>query len=459
METTVALTLALMMFSQTTPDYKITHRLNTRGPGATSYRADLAATIDKQVNSHLQQWLAYYRDLHTHPELSLHETESARKIAKQFTADGYEVTTGVGGTGVVAVLANGPGPTVLVRTDLDALPVVEETGLAYSSQVKVTGSDGRPVGVMHACGHDVHQTSLIGTAYILAQTREQWSGTLVIIAQPAEEVGKGARMMIKDGLFDRFPRPDFCMGMHVSASLPAGTIGYTAGWALANVDSVDVTIYGRGGHGSRPHETIDPVVTAAYVIVALQTIVSRRVDPIEPAVITVGSVHAGSKHNIISNEAKLQITVRSYTDQTRKVLLDGIREVTINTCRAMGCQRDPDVTVRDDEFTPATYNDPVLVDEAVNVMRKVVGAEHVVSVKARMGGEDFGRYSRQLGVPGFMFWLGGVNVEKFKASQQPDGPRLPPLHSSKFAPDPEPTIATGVRCMSSVVLSLLRAKE
>jgi hippurate hydrolase len=281
---------------------------------------------------------------------------------------------------------------------------------------------------------------------------------VVIIGQPAEEIGAGALAMIRDGLFERFPRPDYCLTLHVASDQPAGDVGYSSGWATANVDSVDITIHGRGGHGSRPSETIDPVVTAAQVIVALQSIVSRRVDPIDPAVITVGSVHAGSKHNIIPHQAKMQLTVRSYTDQTRRILLDGIREVTINTCRAMGCKQDPDVVIREDEFTPAGYNDPALAAAAAEVMRRAIGDEQVVILPARMGGEDFGQYARHLKVPGFMFWLGTVNRQVFEAAQA-GGPPLPPLHSSTYVADPEPSIATGIKCVSSIALSLLESPD
>ena len=433
---------------------------NVSGEGKvrSEYRADLAATVDRQVGSDLNDLLSFYIDLHTHPELSNQETESARKIANRLESMGYSVTTGVGGTGVVGILSNGPGPTVLVRGDIDALPVTEETGLDYASKVKVERDDGSLVGVMHACGHDVHQTCLVGTARLLANMRDRWSGKVMIVAQPAEETGEGARRMIEDGLFDRFGRPDYCIALHVSAGHPAGVVSYTSGWALANVDSVDITIYGRGGHGSRPHEAIDPVLAAAQTIVNLQSIVSRRVDPLESGVITVGSVHAGSKHNIISDTAKLQITVRSYTDETRKILLDGIRDVTINTCRAMGCTKDPDIVLREHEFTPSTYNDPELTEAAVVVFKKVVGPERVVSRKPVMGGEDFSRYSRHLKVPGFIFWLGSVPQDRFDASRQPGGEPLPSLHSGKYYPDPEPTITTGVRCMTSLALSLLEKK-
>jgi len=420
-----------------------------------TYRADLGATIDQKIEQDLGGLVEYYKDLHRHPELSLNEHESARKIAQHLKAAGYSVTANVGGTGVVGTLPNGPGPTVLIRADMDALPVVEETDLPYRSQVTATGTDGQTVGVMHACGHDIHQACLIGTARVLAHTRKRWSGTVMIVAQPAEEIGAGARMMIEDGLFERFGRPDYCVALHASASHPVGTIAYTPGWALANVDSVDITIYGQGGHGSRPHETIDPVVAAAQVIVALQTIVSRRVDPVEHSVITVGSVHAGSKHNIIPNQAKMQLTVRSYSDETRRILLDGIRDVTVNTCRAMGCTKDPKVVLTKDEFTPATFNDPDLAEAAAGVFRQVLGHEHVLRIKPVMGGEDFGRYAAHLSVPGFIFWIGSVERGLYEASENPGGPSLPPIHSSKFAPDPEPTIRTGVRCMSSLALSLL----
>ncbi len=422
------------------------------------YRAELASVVAGYVEDNLGELLAYYKDLHAHPELSLHETQTAGKIAERLESLGYAVTAGVGGHGVVAVLPNGPGPTLLLRGDMDALPVTEETGLPYRSQVQVANADGGLVGVMHACGHDIHQACLLGAAGVLSQMRDRWAGTLVVIAQPAEEIGKGARMMIEDGLFERFPRPDFCLALHVAANLPAGRIAYTAGWALANVDSVDITIFGRGGHGSRPNEAIDPIVTAAQVIVSLQTIVSRRLDPREPGVITVGSIHAGSKHNIIPEEAVLQLTVRSYTEETRRILLDGIRRITVDTCRAMGCPKEPVVKLREDEFTPAAYNDPELTQAAVKVLRQALGSDRLVECKPVMGGEDFGRFAKHLNVPGFIFWLGAVNTKVFDDAQRSGDP-LPSLHSSKFAPDPEPTISTGVKSLASIALALFDPKQ
>ncbi len=425
------------------------------GPINARYRDDLVKTVQQFIGRRLTDWVTYYRDLHAHPELSSHERKSAKRIADQLSTAGYTVTTGIGGFGVAGVLTNGEGPTVLIRGDMDALPVTEETGLPYASKAEAASQDGQQVGVMHACGHDVHQVCLVGTAQLLANLRDSWRGTVLIVAQPAEEIGMGARLMIEDGLFDRSVRPDYCLALHVSAERPVGTIAYTPGWAMANVDSVDITIFGRGGHGSRPHQAIDPIVAAAQVIVSLQTIVSRRVDPLEPAVITVGSIHAGSKHNIIPNEAHMQITVRSYTEATRKTLLDGIRDITIHTCRAMGCVKDPEVVVRDAEFTPATYNDPALTEAAAQVFRKVLGPEQVLRGKPVMGGEDFGRFPKHLGVPGLMFSLGSVDQARYDASRGSGGEPLPSLHSRKYAPDDERTIATGVRAMASLALALL----
>ncbi|MCH8253477.1 MAG: amidohydrolase [Planctomycetes bacterium] len=433
--------------------------LSADDPPRAMYRADMADEIDAMIARGISGWIDYYKDLHAHPELSEHERESARKIADHLTRAGYSVTSGIGGHGLVGVLVNGKGPTVLIRGDMDALPVMEETGLPYASEVRVPRPDGSTVGVMHACGHDIHQTCLVGTAQLLAAMRDRWRGTALILAQPAEEIGKGARLMIESGIFDRINRPDFCLALHVSAGDPAGTVAYTPGWALANVDSVDIRIFGRGGHGSRPHETVDPVVAAAQIIVSLQTIVSRRVDPLESAVITVGSIHAGSKHNIISDEAVLQLTVRSYSDETRRVLLDGIRDVTLHTCRAMGCEKDPIVYVREDEFTPSTYNDLELAAAAAEVFRQAIGAERVRVRAPVMGGEDFGRYPRHLGVPGLIFWLGSVSSATYEASLEPGADPLPSLHSNKFAPDPKPTIETGVKCMTSLALALFDTVE
>src|SRR5436309_724131 len=377
--------------------------------------ADLGASdFDRIIGREYASLDSLYRDLHARPELSLHEQETARRIAMELKAAGFEVTTGVGGNGVVAVLRNGQGPTVLWRSDLDALPVQEETGLPYASTITATDDAGRKVPVMHACGHDIHMTALVGLARGLKALQTRWSGTAILIGQPAEERVLGAAAMIKDGLFTRFPRPDVVLGMHVKADLPVGVVGYRAGPAFANVDSVDVRVYGRGGHGSTPHLTVDPIVMSARIVLALQTIVAREIDPIDPAVITVGSIHGGTKHNIIPDTVDLQLTVRSYTDATRKKLLDGIRRNVMAEAEGGGAPRAPDMTIG--ESPPATVNDPALVARTVAALKKVLGDDRVVEVPPVMGSEDFTYYGRE-GIPAFMFNLGTIEPERIEASR------------------------------------------
>ena len=412
--------------------------------------------VSTWVDDHLEELLGVYRDLHSHPELSLQEERTAGKVAAGLRSSGYAVSTGVGGHGVVGVLENGRGPVVLLRGDMDALPVIEETGLSYASQIRVEQEAGGTVGVMHACGHDVHTTNLIGTARMLADLRELWTGTLVAIAQPAEELGKGARMMIDAGLFERFPRPDAAIALHVWSDLPAGQVATTSGYWAANVDSVDVTIRGRGGHGARPHQAVDPILVSAHLITALQTLVSRRVNPIEPAVVTVGSIHGGSKHNIIPNEVRLQLTVRSYSDEVREQLLSGIRQIAEDSCRTFGCLG-AEVTLRD-EHTPAAYNDPALTAAATDLFRALFGSASVQLLPQAMGGEDFGLYSASAEIPGLLFRLGAVDPERIRQSREPGGEPLPSLHSSRFAPLPEPTLRTGLRAMGNLALSLFPAR-
>jgi hippurate hydrolase len=360
-----------------------------------------------------------------------------------------QVTSGVGGTGVVAVLRNGSGPTLLLRGDMDALPVAEETGAPYASRVVVEQPDGSRTPVMHACGHDLHTTALVGTARLLADLRARWRGTLVAIAQPGEEIGQGARRMIADGLFDRFPRPDVALALHVWPELAPGRVGITPGWWAANVDSVDIAVYGRGGHGARPQDAVDPVVIAAQLVVALQTIVSRRIDPLEPAVVTVGSIHAGSKHNVIPDAAHLQLTVRSFDDAVRERLLASIREIAQGTCQTYGCTRPPEIAVKD-EHTPAAYNDPELARGAGALLAEVLGAEAVAEVPRTMGGEDFGVYARTLGIPALLFRLGAIDPASLS------GPP-PSLHSGRFLPDADPALRTGLRALAHLALWQLGA--
>ena len=430
---------------------------SAEGLSTTHSTAD-ADAVSGWLAGHMSSLLETYKHLHANPELSLHEVKTAALLADGLSKSGYKVVSGVGGTGVVAGLANGPGPTVLIRGDMDALPIIEETGSEYISKVRVTKDDGSTVGVMHACGHDVHSTMLLGTGQMLSDLRERWRGTVVLVAQPAEEIGQGARMMIEDGLFERFPKPDFCIALHVQHNLPIGHIGYTSGWAFANVDSVDITIFGRGGHGARPNMAIDPIVTAAHVVTALQTIVSRRLDPLERAVITVGSIHGGSKHNIIPNEVKLQLTVRSYTDSVRKQLLDSIRQIATDTCKTFGCPKPPLVTVLEQDHTPASYNDPALTAAAAGLFKSLFGDANVSEMPAEMGGEDFSRFARELKVPGLQFRVGTVSEQAVQAANRPGATPLPSVHSSKFIPIAEPTLHTAITAMSNLALALLADK-
>ncbi len=392
-----------------------------------------------------------YIDLHQTPELSLHEEKTSEKMAARLKALGYEVTTGVGGYGVVALLKNGKGPTVLVREDMDALPVEERTGLPYASKVMAKDDSGATVSVMHACGHDVHMTSLIGAATLLAKARDLWRGTLFLVAQPAEEKGSGAAAMLKDGLFTRFPSPDFAIGFHDSSDLPAGKVSLLAGYARANVDSVDLTIYGRGGHGASPHTTVDPIVIAARTVLALQTIVSRETKPTDPAVVTVGSIHGGTKHNIIPDEVRLQITVRSYKEDVRRRLLASIDRIAKAEAAAAGAPKPPKTEIS--EGTSAVYNDPALTRRVSAALARAFGAANVVDGEPVMVAEDFSEFGRA-GVPALQFDVGAVNPVRFEAAQKTGAP-LPSLHSSEFAPDREPTLRMGVSSLTIAALELL----
>ena len=392
-----------------------------------------------------------YVDLHQSPELSLHEEKTAAKLAERLRSLGFAVTTGVGRTGLVGVLENGKGPTVMLRTDLDGLPVEEKTGLPYASKVTTTDDSGATVSVMHACGHDVHMTSWIGAATLLSRAKDRWRGTLVMVGQPAEEKGGGARLMLADGLYTRFPKPDFALAIHDDASMPAGQVGPVAGFALANVDSVDVTIFGKGGHGAYPHTTVDPIVIAARTVVALQTIVGRENNPLDPAVVTVGSIHGGTKHNIIPDEVKLQLTVRSYKDDVRKRLLAAIERIARAEAAAAGAPKPPDVKVS--EGTPATFNDPKITKRVADAVARALGTSRVEEHPPVMGGEDFSEYGRA-GVPATLLWVGAVSPKKYEAAKAAGTP-LPSLHSSEFAPDPEPTLKTGIATLTAGALELL----
>lgn len=416
--------------------------------------------------------VALYKQLHETPELSFKEAQTAAILANELKTLGFTVTEGLGdawvkekstkdygevragvaGYGVVGVFENGEGPTVLIRADMDALPVPENTGLAFASKVVSETWTGVESPVMHACGHDIHMTVWVGAARRLIAEKDKWKGTLVMIAQPAEEIGLGAQAMLADGLYSKFPKPDYNIALHVSAGAPAGTVVYSSGFALANVDSVDIKVKGRGGHGAYPHTTVDPVLVGSHIVVALQSLVSRNTNPLDSAVVTVGSFKAGAKHNIISDEAELLITVRSYEDKTRQMLLDGIKRIAEGQAAAFGAPP-PEITIESD-YTPATYNDPGLTERAMKAVAAELGEENVRAVPPVMGGEDFSQFARtEEKIPGLIFWLGGVNPDKYAASQI-DGMPLPSLHSPLFAPDYDPAIATGVDAMTSAALEL-----
>jgi amidohydrolase len=406
------------------------------------------------VNKNVDQLVELYRHFHTHPELSFDEQQTGERLAEELVKVGAMVTKQVGGFGVVGLLKNGDGPTVMLRTDLDALPVAEQTNLVYASKVKAKNADGVAVGVMHACGHDVHITNLVGVARYLAANKDRWQGTVMFIGQPAEERGAGAAAMLKDGLFKRFPKPDFAVAMHVDSGLATGKLAYRAGYALANVDSVDVTMHGRGGHGAYPHATIDPIVQAAQFIVSVQTLVSREVKPIEPAVVTVGSIHGGTKHNIIGNSCHLQLTVRSYDEDVRQLLLEGIARKA--KAVAMGAKA-PEPTVKISEGTPSLWNDEDLAARLDPVLRQAVGSENVSDAEPSMGGEDFSRYGRA-GVPILMIRLGAVDEQRLERYKQL-GQVPPSLHSPLFYPDVEDALKTSVPAMSEAAIELLKRDD
>ena len=391
-----------------------------------------------------------YLDLHRDPELSFEESRTGTRIGNELAVTGFVVTRNVGGHGVVAILENGPGPTVMVRTDLDGLPVTEETGQPYASTVKVKNSRGASVGTMHACGHDVHMTTLVGTARYLSQHRDQWSGRLMMIGQPAEERGAGASAMLDDGLFERFVKPDFALALHCHSSLATGKVAMCSGYAMANVDSVDITMTGSGGHGAYPHTTIDPVVMSARLVVDLQSIVAREIPPTKPAVITVGSFVGGTKHNIIPDSCHLQLTVRSYSDDVRKQLIDAIRRKANAAATSAGA---PEPEIEISEGTPALFNDRALTARIETALKRTIGDENVVRGEPVMGGEDFSQYGRR-GVPILMYSLGTIDqnrLDRFKSL----GTSPPSLHSPRYYPDFQNSIDAGVTTMVASVLDLL----
>jgi len=421
--------------------------------------------LDGMLDREIAQLVSTYKTLHAAPELSHHEEKTAAFVASQLRALGYTVTERVGkyaqpewtSYGVVAVMKNGAGPTVLVRTELDALPVEEKTRLPYASTVKAKDDAGREVSVMHACGHDVHITSFLGTAKMLAALKDQWHGTLVMIGQPAEETVNGARAMLADGLYARFPKPDFALALHDSADVAAGTITWCPGYAMASATSVDLVIRGLGGHGARPEATKDPVVLASQIVLALQTIVSREKSALDPAVITVGSIHGGTKRNVIPDEVTLQLTIRTYKEEVRQQILASIERIAKGLALAAGVPEDraPILKVIESENSPATYNDPELSERIAAAIGRTVGQDKVVKAQPLMVSEDFGYFSLDHQIPAFMFWLGAVEPARVEAARK-SGKPLPSLHSSLFEPQPEPTLRAGIKAMTAAVLELMK---
>ena len=390
-----------------------------------------------------------YRDLHEHPELAFHEQRTAAALADRLKALGFEVTTQVGGTGLVAILRNGPGPVVMLRTELDALPIEEKTGLPFASKAKGLDSEGRVVPVAHACGHDLHMAGWYGTAKIMARRRDKWHGTLMLVGQPAEEITRGAAAMLADGLFTRFQKPDFAISVHDEPSLPSGKVGFHSGFFRASSDTVDVTIFGRGGHGAKPQLTVDPIVLAARAVLGIQTIVSRETDPLSPAVVTIGSIHGGTAGNVIPDSVRMQMSVRSYDEKVRKHLLASIKRQLDAEAAAADAPSPPSIKI-----TPgaeAVYNDPQLTARLVDVLRRDLGPESVVEMPAKMTSEDFSEYGRA-GVPAVLLHIGAVNPAILAS-----GAKVPDLHSPEWFPELEPTLRSLVAAEVVMLMDLLAA--
>jgi amidohydrolase len=425
----------------------------------------MAQNVEGLVGDQLSGLVSTYQGIHAHPELSHREEHTSALLAAELRKSGYTVTERVGkypdGTqayGVVAILQNGPGPKLLIRTDMDALPIVEETGVSYASHVKSKNAAGQEVGVMHACGHDVHVTTMIGTARVLAATKSNWHGTVMLIGQPSEETIDGAKAMLADHLYERFGAPNLAIALHDTNTRAAGTVSLASGPALAGSTSVDVLIRGIGGHGAEPQVTKDPIVIAGEFIVQLQTVVSRQENPREPSVVTIGDIHGGTKRNIIPYEVKMEITARTFSDSSRQIVVDGIRRTAQGVALAAGVPENlaPIVTVLDAESTPVMFNDPALAARVKSALVNTLGASKVFDDGPAMASEDFGVFGLEgHKIPTVMFGLGAMDPTKF-AEAQAAGKTLPGPHTSLFQPSPEPTLRTGVTAMSSVAIALLQ---
>ena len=413
--------------------------------------------VQEAVSSYLEDdidyLLKFYKHRHQNPEISLKEKETSKDLANELRDIGFEVTENFGGYGVVGILKNGKGPTILYRTDTDALPMVEKTNLNYASAL-TTKLNGLEVGMMHSCGHDMHMTSWVGTARAMVKMKDKWKGTLMLIGQPAEEIGEGAGLMLNAGLYDKFGVPDYGIGLHCSPTIAAGQVGFGKGYTMANTESVDIKVFGYGAHGAAPHMSIDPVVLASMMVMEFQTIVSRNLKPTESAVVTVGSIHGGTKHNIIPDEVTLQLTVRTYTEEVRKMIHKRLNEISRGVAIAAGLPEDkmPEVVIPDN-FTPANYNHPELVDMLTASASDAIGSENVLHAEPQMVGEDFSRYGRtEHKVPTVLYWLGSVPDARMVSGD------LPGLHSPFYYPDPTNTIETAVKVTSQGLVDLFNQK-
>jgi len=423
-----------------------------------------AEDVPSLVDNQLPGLVGTYKGIHQHPELSHHEAHTSALLAAELRKAGYTVTEHVGkypdGTqayGVVAILKNGPGPQLLIRADMDALPIVEETGVPYASHVTTKNASGQEVGIMHACGHDIHTTTLIGVGRTLAESRDRWHGTLMLIGQPSEETIDGARAMLADGLYERFGTPTYAIALHDTSQRAAGTVSVTSGPATSSATSIDVTIRGIGGHGAFPQATKDPVVMAAEFIMQLQTVVSRQENPYDPAVVTIGDIHGGTKRNIIPNEVKMELTARTFSEQAREIILDGVRRTARGVAISAGVPENlaPIVTVLENESCPMLYNDPALVGRIKPALQKALGPQNVFDDPPIMASEDFPFFGLGRKIPTVMFWLGAANPSKLAAARAAGVP-LPGPHTNRFEPDPEPTLRAGVTAMTSVAIALLQ---
>ena len=427
--------------------------VTTVGVSAQSSRPWTTPTT-AQVDAIYPDLEALYVDLHRNPELAFQETRTASTLAARLKELGFEVTTGVGKTGVVAILRNGTGPTAMMRTELDALPVEEKTGLPFASVAVSKNAAGQTVPVMHACGHDLHMAAWLGTARLMAEHRDSWRGTLMMVGQPAEEGSLGAAAMLKDGLFTRFPRPDFALSLHDDDTMPAGTIGYHPGYFRSMSDAVTITVYGRGGHAAMPHNTVDPVVLASRIVLSLQTIVARENNPVDPVVITVGSIHGGTQGNIIPDEVRLQLSVRTYTPEIRTRTMAAIRRIARGEALSAGAPREPQVDVPAEAGAPV-YNDPTLTLRLAAALKKGLGDSNVVEMPQKMTSEDFAQYGLA-GVPSALLHIGAVAPARL-AEARASGVPGPAPHSPQWVPDLEPTLKAAVRAEVTALLDLLRA--